>query len=174
MFLNHLSRDWRTADCETERYLLNTSILEIISSLPLSIASIAAYKSDDCMETGMHLFLSFDHTAVDHSESVKKDSHHSLQFPKIMKRIEPQYSSYAAFNTTENLPQSNADQNTERAQLSSHRLLRLAHLGPDIQKVENQKNEGLSKVKQSKTHKKLHIITIIYRNPTKKSYSNKT
>lgn len=78
------------------------------------------------METGMRLLLSFDHTAVDHSESGKKDSHHSLQFPKFMKRIEPQHSSYAAFNMTENLPQSIADQNTERAQLSSHRLLRLA------------------------------------------------
>lgn len=89
------------------------------------------------METGMRLFLSFDHTAVDHSESGKKDSHHSLLFPKFMKRIEPQHSSYAAFSTTENLPQSNADQNTESAQFSPHGLPRLVHLGPDIQKVEN-------------------------------------
>lgn len=41
LIFNHLSRDWRTVDCETECYLLNTSILENhISSLLLNIPSI--------------------------------------------------------------------------------------------------------------------------------------
>ncbi len=129
----------------------------------------------------MCLFLSFVHTAVDHSESGKKDSHHSLLFPTFMRRIKPQNSSYAAFNTTENLPQSNADQNTERVQCSPHGLPRPAHLRPakpDIQKVENRTNEGgwgLSKVKQSKKSFTEVLITIIYRNlPEKKILFNKT
>lgn len=93
----------------------------------------------------MRMFLSFVHTTVDHSESGKKDNHHSLLLPTFMRRIEPQQSSYVAFNMTENLPQSNADQNSHNRLISGQPNL--------TSKVESRENEGgweSSKVKQVK------------------------
>lgn len=120
---------------------------QTISSLPLNIPSIytpkfpSAYKSD-ALHGDRNALVSF--IRPQSCQSLREREKKTATIPSCSPRSvyeEKWAPAFQLFNMTENLQQSNADQNTERAQLSPHGLLRPAHLGPgrpDIQKVENQ------------------------------------
>lgn len=136
----------------------------IISSLPLNIPSIyppkfpSAYKSD-ALHGDRNALVSFIRPQSCRSlrESGKKDSHHSLLFPteRLWGELSPSIPAMP-HSTRLKISHRATPTRTQRAQLSPHGLLRPAHLGPGRPDIQGREPtfDLLSKVKQSKTHKK--------------------